>query len=80
MLAANRRPLNGGRPRSEYATGRSNESSDNSALITNIEQLFASDGYRIPALFLRVATLPETYRVMTKPLDSGPPKVALVTK
>jgi len=64
----------------EYATGRSNAENDNSALITNIEQLFASDGYRIPALFLRVATLPETYRVTPKPLQGGEPKVALVTK
>lgn len=62
----------------EYATGRSNETNDNSAQITTLEQLFASDGYRIPALFLRVTTMPETYRVMTKPLDSGPPKVASV--
>jgi hypothetical protein len=49
-------------------------------LIATIDQLFASDGYKIPALFLRVATLPDTYRVMNKPLESGPPKVALVTK
>ena len=62
----------------EYATGRSNETNDNTALITSLEQLFASDGYRIPALFLRVATMPEAYRVMTKPLESGPPKVASV--
>ena len=62
----------------EYATGRSNETNDNSTLITSLEQLFASDGYRIPALFLRVATMPEAYRVMAKPLESGPPKVASV--
>jgi hypothetical protein len=62
----------------EYATGRSNDQNDNSALITSLEQLFASDGYKIPALFLRVSTLPEAYRVTTKPLESGPPKVASV--
>ena len=62
----------------EYATGRSNDQNDNSALITSLERLFASDGYKVPALFLRVAALPEAYRVTTKPLESGSPKVASV--
>lgn len=50
----------------EYATGRMPE--DEGALAGTIEQGFAADGYRIQALFLRVATMPEAYRILSAPL------------
>lgn len=52
----------------EYATGRVPE--DEGALAGTIEQGFAADGYRIQALFLRVATMPEAYRIMSGPIGS----------
>lgn len=47
----------------EYATGRSTE--DASKTTTALEKLFSTDGYRIAALFLRIATMPEAYHIPT---------------
>jgi hypothetical protein len=59
----------------EYAMGR--PANADAAQIEAIERLFAADGYRLPALFYRIATLPEAYRVTPMPLQSAPAKVAL---
>lgn len=48
----------------EYATGRAIEDAD---LISAIDKNFAASGYRLSALFLRVATMPEAYRVPKLP-------------
>ena len=45
----------------EYAVGRSVQ--DDAATLAALNEAFAADHYRIPALFLRIATLPEAYRV-----------------
>lgn len=57
----------------EYATGRADEGS--AAQIEAIEKAFESDGYRLPALFFRIATLPDAYRVTSRPIGT-PAKVA----
>lgn len=57
----------------QYATGRVPE--DDGALAGGIEQDFAKDGYRIQSLFLRVATMPQAYRIAATPLAT--PKIAM---
>jgi len=57
----------------EYATGRT---ATDETLIGNLEKGFAAQQYNIRALFLRVATAPEAYRVVTQPLDSTHKQVA----
>jgi hypothetical protein len=59
----------------QYATGRMPE--DEEATAMALEQGFAADGYRIQALFLRVATMADAYRVSTPPLAK--PQVAMMT-
>ncbi len=59
----------------EYATSQSPD--DVSPLVERLEQQFAGDGYNIRALFLRVATMPETYRVTTRPIDPGSTHVSM---
>ena len=57
----------------QYATGRVPE--DDGVLAGGIEQDFAKDGYRIASLFLRVATMPQAYRIAATPLAT--PKIAM---
>jgi hypothetical protein len=54
----------------EYATGQSSDSDELAA--AKLEKQFAGDGYRMRALFLRLATMPELYRV--KALPAGAPQ------
>ena len=61
----------------EYATGRTNR--DNDALVTALEEAFTADKYRFPALLMRIATMPETYRVPSPKPDAGSAKVASLT-
>ncbi|MBB5686356.1 DUF1592 domain-containing protein [Sphingobium boeckii] len=49
----------------QYATGRAPD--EEGSTTTAIEQNFATQGYRIQALFLRVATMPEAYRIAPTP-------------
>lgn len=60
----------------QYATGRVPE--DNGGLAGGIEQDFAKDGYRIASLFLRVATMPQAYRIAATPLAA--PQIAMTTR
>lgn len=56
----------------EYATGRPVQ--EDAPLIGALDRNFSADGYRLASLFLRVATMPEAYRV-PKPaplLNSSP--------
>jgi hypothetical protein len=59
----------------EYATGRAPD--DDGALAGGIEQDFAKEGYRIASLFLRVATMPQAYRIAATPLAT--PQIAMTT-
>jgi hypothetical protein len=52
----------------QYATGRVPE--DEGAMASALEAGFEADGYRIRALFLRVATMPEAYRITPPPLGT----------
>jgi hypothetical protein len=52
----------------EYATGRP---ASDEALVERLEADFAQGGYGIRALFRRVATMPETWRVSSAPIHSG---------
>jgi hypothetical protein len=61
----------------EYATGRTNK--DNDALVTALEEAFTADRYRFPALLMRIATMPETYRVPAPKPDAESAKVAALT-
>jgi hypothetical protein len=61
-----------------YATGRSGD--DVSASVEPLEQKFAANGYNIRALFAQVATMPEAYRVTTKPLDATPTHVSMAAQ
>jgi hypothetical protein len=60
----------------DYATGRSNDG--NKALQAALDKGFAADKYRFPALLLRIATMPEAYRVPTARSKSDAAKIALV--
>lgn len=51
----------------EYLTGHPAE---DEKLVETLEQRFAADGYRIRNLFLRAATMPETYRVGDRPVGT----------
>lgn len=59
----------------EYATSQDPEQV--SPLVEQLEKQFAEDGYTIRSLFLRVATMPQTYRVTTTPLEAGATRVSL---
>lgn len=56
----------------EYATGRSME--EEGETVAALEKAFAESGYRLPALMLRIATLPGAYQVPRTPIS--PPHVA----
>ena len=60
----------------EYATGRSTE--DALEASAALQMAFASTGYKIADLFLQVATMPDAWRVSTKPLGQ-PMHVAFST-
>lgn len=59
----------------EYATGRPADGHE--AAAATLVKAFATDGYNIPALFLRVATLPDAYRIVRAPTLAGPSAVAM---
>lgn len=59
-----------------YATGRSSD--DVSSLVELLDKRFAASGYGIRALFLQVATMPESYQVVSTPLEPTHPHVSLV--
>jgi hypothetical protein len=59
----------------EYATGRSTD--DEVATLAALQKAFAASGYKIADLFLQVATMPDAWRVPSKPLGA-PPQVALL--
>jgi hypothetical protein len=63
-----------------YATGRGGE--EVSSLVEPLEAKFAADGYGIRSLFLRVATMPEAYRVVppAEAIDSEPTNLTLLYK
>jgi hypothetical protein len=52
----------------EYATGRSAD--DGAQDASGLARQFAASGYRIPALFLAIATMPEAYRVNSTTLTA----------
>ena len=58
----------------EYATGFGSE--DVSPWVEALDKQFAASGYGIRALFLQVATMPETWRVTAAPLDRGDTKIS----
>jgi hypothetical protein len=58
----------------EYATGLGSE--DVSPWVEGLDKQFAANGYGIRALFLKVATMPETWQVKTTPLDQGATKIS----
>ncbi|MFD1613199.1 DUF1592 domain-containing protein [Sphingomonas tabacisoli] len=58
----------------EYAVGRT--SGEDSTLAEAVEKKFAAADYRIRALFLEVATMPEAYRIKPVPLLKAPDEVA----
>ena len=60
-----------------YATGRSGE--DVSNYVEGLERKFAAGGYGIRALFSQIATMPEAYKVVTKPL-AAPTHVSVLTQ
>ncbi len=59
----------------QYATGLGSE--DVSPLVEDLDKQFAAGRYGIRALFLRVATMPETWRVHSAPLDKGATHVSM---
>lgn len=58
-----------------YATGKSSD--DVSPWVEALDKRFAAEGYSIRALFAQVATMPETYEVISKPLESAPAQLSL---
>ena len=58
----------------EYAVGRPTE---DSGIVEKLDRDFASAGYTIRTLFLKVATMPESWRVSAVPLDQAPTQVSL---
>jgi hypothetical protein len=60
----------------EYATGRPVE---DEALVAAVDKGFGSDQYSIRSLFLRVATAPEAYQVITKPLGDKSEHLSMAT-
>lgn len=61
----------------EYATGRPSEDED---LVTGLDKQFAANGYAIRALFQRVASMPEAYRVPAAPVSNESTHVSLLDK
>jgi hypothetical protein len=62
----------------EYAMSRPPE--DNVSLVETLDKQFAADGYNIRALFLRVATLPQSYQVKSPPVDDGKTNLTMASK
>ena len=62
----------------EYATARPPD--DNVSLVETLDKQFAADGYNIRALFLRVATLPQSYQVKSEPVDGGKTNLTMASK
>ncbi|MEO6092072.1 MAG: DUF1592 domain-containing protein [Novosphingobium sp.] len=60
----------------EYARGVPSDEDGN--LVEALEKQFATDGYSIRSLFLKVATMPESYQVKVHKLDAGT-RVSLLT-
>lgn len=61
----------------EYATGRPAEEA---SLVEDLEKNFAAKGYGIRALFQRVASMPEAYRVPAEKMDTGATHVAALRR
>ena len=59
----------------QYATGLGSEAV--SPWVEELDKQFAASGYGIRALFLKVATMPETWAVHSAPLDKNPGHVAM---
>ncbi|MDG2005510.1 MAG: DUF1592 domain-containing protein [Novosphingobium sp.] len=62
----------------EYATAGSPDGQY--ALVEGLEQNFAAQGYKIRDLFLRIATMPETYQARTEALEAGQTKVTMAAQ
>jgi hypothetical protein len=62
----------------EYA--RAVPSDDDSDLVEKLDQQFAANRYSIRALFLSVATMPETYQVKIPDLQTGATRVSMIEK
>ena len=60
-----------------YATGRPGEEIEDQ--VEALDAKFATTGYRIRGLFTQIATMPEAYRVVTRPL-AAPTHVSLLTQ
>lgn len=61
----------------EYATGRPAEEA---SLVEALEERFAAGNYAIRALFQRVASMPEAYRVPSDKLENSPTHVAALLR
>lgn len=61
-----------------YATGRGSDAV--SPLVEPVEQKFAAEGYGIRALFLQVASMPEAYRVVDRPLEGDATHLTMLYK
>jgi len=62
----------------EYATAGSPD--EQYELVDGLNRSFAENGYRIRDLFLRVATLPETYQARSEPLKAGETRVTMAAQ
>jgi hypothetical protein len=62
----------------QYATGLGSEAV--SPWVEELDKQFAASGYGIRALFLKVATMPETWAVQTTPLDKGSSHVTMASQ
>ena len=62
----------------QYATGLGSE--DVSAMVEPLDRQFAARRYSIRALFLRVATMPETWQVHAAPLDKGATTISMAKR
>jgi Protein of unknown function (DUF1588)/Protein of unknown function (DUF1592)/Protein of unknown function (DUF1595)/Protein of unknown function (DUF1585)/Protein of unknown function (DUF1587) len=62
----------------QYATGLGSE--DVSSLVEPLDKQFAAKRYSIRALFLRVATMPETWQVHAAPLDKGATTISMAKR
>lgn len=61
----------------QYATGLGSE--EVSPWVEELDKQFAASGYGIRALFLKVATMPETWQVHARPLDKGASHLSLAS-
>jgi hypothetical protein len=62
----------------EYALGRSVQ--DDTQMLAALDQAFAADGYQVPALLLRIATLPAAYQIRRAAVPDATSVAALSTQ